>query len=445
MRATYKEAAFSVDYREQEVGRIMDAVAAFRSIAIIGLAGMGKSNIVRFIVSHPQVREHYLKDQAKHTAFVHVDCASLIEPTEREILHETAFLLIRDGIPSIKPTLPQNAADLRRSVRELILSVESSTNLVLVLDYFEEAAVQLSPTFFNYLFHLRNTRQHGNLSNIFVTRRPMARLGELQELLDDACVITPLGIRDALESIQRHEVRLGCTFNAAQRDTLVVCTGGHPGLLKNAAELLKAGRIDITRPTAEIAREMLQSSKVKNLCDELWNDLLPAEQAVLLNSVLDTQPTSRPAVGGAAYLERYGILVAGGSTPDEAGLSIFCPLFEVFIRHIVSNKPDTFRVTAIAPNQARIETEFGNEQARLSPLLFAVLSILAEAEGQVVPTDEIIEAVYGDEAEGISDAALSQLVKRLRGVIDPCAQRLTDNPDCRCIETVRGIGYRLAG
>jgi hypothetical protein len=86
MALTYKEAAFPVDYRQAEMRQIMAALYRLRSIAITGLAGMGKSNVVRFIVSHPQVRARYLKERADDYAFVHVDCAGLARGEEESVL-----------------------------------------------------------------------------------------------------------------------------------------------------------------------------------------------------------------------------------------------------------------------------------------------------------------------------------------------------------------------
>ena len=54
----------------------------------------------------------------------------------------------------------------------------------------------------------------------------------------------PLAREDALDSIRRDEARLGCAFSAAEREALVACTGGHPGLLKNGSELLSSGAPD---------------------------------------------------------------------------------------------------------------------------------------------------------------------------------------------------------
>ncbi|MDH4135165.1 MAG: winged helix-turn-helix domain-containing protein [Anaerolineae bacterium] len=444
MSPIYKEAGFPVYYREAEVRQVMEAVYKLRSIAITGLAGMGKSNVVRFIVSHPQVQARYLKERANDYAFVHVDCAGLADNDEAEILGEIVAQLRRDGLSAGAAQLPQVSHSIRHVLKEQILSVEFNLNLVLVLDYFDQAAAKLDKAFFNYLFHLRNARPQGNLSFIFATRRPLGHLHELQELLDDGCVIGPLSRKDALDSIRRDEARMGCTFDTAQRDKLIACTGGHPGFLKNAGELLPSGEIDVSLPREEIARQLLRSDKVKNLCEELWNDLTPAEQGILLNAARDIPLSKSVDDACVAYLEQSGALVRKKGGQSGLDVAIFCPLFEAFVRER-SAVSGTVRITAMFPNQARIETPTGEEWITLSPKLFALLLALTEARGQVLPTDEIISHVYGNEAAGVTNAALAQLVKRLRGLLDPRVRRMTDDLTYTCVETIRDVGYRLNG
>jgi DNA-binding winged helix-turn-helix (wHTH) protein len=444
MAPIYKEASFPAYYREAKVRQIMGAVYKLRSIAITGLAGMGKSNVVRFIVSHPQVRPRYLKERANDYAFVHVDCTSLAESNEAEILSEIAAQLRHDGLSAGDAHPPRVPHNIRRALKEQILSVESNLNLVLVLDYFDEAAAKLDKTFFNYLFHLRNARPRGNLSFIFATRRPIGHLHELQELLDDGCTIGPLSQKDALDSIRRDEARMGCTFDAAQRDKLIACTSGHPGFLKNAAELLGSGQVDTSLSGGEIARQLLQSDKVRNLCQELWNDLTTAEQGALLNAARGIPLSESVDGAGVAYLEQNGLLVRRKGGQGSLDVAVFCPLFETFVREkfIASG---AVRITAVFPNQARLETPTGEEWITLPPKLFALLLALSEARGQVLPTDEMISRVYGSEAAGVTNAALSQLVKRLRGALDPRVQRMTNDPTYTCVETIRDVGYRLNG
>ena len=443
MGPIYKEASFPAYYREAEVGHIMGAVYKLRSIAITGLAGMGKSNVVRFIVSHPQARSRYLKERADDYAFVHVDCAGLAHSDEAGIVGEIAAQLSHDGIAPPTNPWPQAPRSMRRMLRELILDVQPNLNLVLGFDYFDQAAAQLDQAFFNYLFHLRNTRPRGNLSYIFATRRPMGHLHELHELLDDGCTVGPLSTRDALDSIRRDEARLGCTFDQAQRETLAACTGGHPGFLKNATESLSRGQIDTTLPTAEIARQLLQSERLQNLCRELWNDLTPDEQTVLSGAATGAPPSRPRHHECVAFLERNGLLVRREIAPGELDRAIFCPLFETFVRQVMAAGSGTVRITAVYPNQARIETPAGEERMTISPRLFALLLALNESRGHVLPTDEIISRVYGSEADGVTNAALSQLVKRLRGTIDPRVQRMIDDHTYTCVETIRNVGYRF--
>lgn len=450
MPPTYKEASFPVGYREAEVRSIMKALYRRRSIAIMGLAGMGKSNLLRFIISHPQARARYLRERANDYAFVHVDCAALAESDEGEILDELAFQLrrdivrSRDGISAGAVQTPNTSLNLRRALREHILTIPSELNLVIALDYFDEAAARLDSAFFNYLFHLRNSRPKGNLSYVFATRRPMGHLGELQELLDDGCTVGPLTHGDALDSIRRDEARLGCTFTPAQRERLIACTGGHPGFLKNASELLCSGRVDTDLPEEALVRQLLESKKVENLCQELWDDLTPSEQHILINVSrgIAPSPSATSAIRvDVADLERNGVLVRG----KQAGVKLFCLLFESFAHSLEFAIAEAVRITAVFPNQARIETSTSVETVTLSPKLFALLFTLAEAEGEVLTTDELISRVYGNEALGVSDAALSQLVKRLRRALDPLARRMTNDPAHTCVETIRGTGYRLNG
>lgn len=431
----YKEAAFPVDYREAEVGQIMAALYRLRSIAITGMAGMGKSNVVRFSVSHPEVRARYLKERADDYAFVHVDCAGLARD-EEEILAEIAAQLYRAGLTPGESPRHQSPREARRMLKERILGVDASLSLVVALDYFDKAAVELDASFFDYLFHLRNARPRGNLAYVFVTRRPLGRLGELQELLDEGCVIGPLGCRDALDSIRRDEARLGCVFEATQRDKLIACTGGHPGFMKNASELLASGVLDAGLSEGEMACQMLQAGRVRALCEELWRDLTPPEQAILARA---TNDLPLPHVADVATLGKNGLLVRKNGEP-----AIFSPLFEAFVCE-QSPDPGAVRIEAVFPNLARIKAAAGEESVTLSPKLFALLAALAGARGRVLSTDALIASIYGDEADGVTNAALSQLVKRLRAALDPCLHKMLGDPTYTCVETVRDAGYRFNG
>ncbi|MEW5959311.1 MAG: winged helix-turn-helix domain-containing protein [Chloroflexota bacterium] len=438
MALVYKEAGFPVDYRAAEVEQIMGAIYRLRSIAVTGLAGMGKSNLIRFIVSQPQVRPRYLKERANDYIFVHVDCTGLLDSSEAEILNEIAGQLGYNDPLADEVRLPPVSRSLRRILKTQILNLGPYLNLVVALDNFDEAAARLDKSFFNYLFHLRNSRPRANVAYIFTTRRPMGPLYELQELLDDACFIGPLNEQDALASIGRDEARLNRAFDRRQRDKLLAWTGRHPGFLKNATELLGSRKIDASQPEDEIVQHLLASEKIRGLGEELWRDLTPAEQGILLN-IAGGLPVSEAVE--IEYLERSGLLIR--KNVKRAGPAIFCPLFEAFIRQNTPAVSGMVRITASLPNQAQIKTPLGQEIVTLPPKVFALLLVLTEARGEVVTIDEIINHIYGAEAVGVTNAALSQLVKRLRSLLDHYIQRLINDPTYTCVETVRDVGYRL--
>ena len=78
-----------------------------------------------------------------------------------------------------------------------------------------------------------------------------------------------------------------------------------------------------------------------------------------------------------------------------------------------------------------------NTQLKLSPVEFALLSHLAAHPGQVFSRDQLMSAIYTD-YRIVSDRTVDTHVKNLRG-------KLSDaNPGPELIESVYGIGYRLA-
>ncbi|MEJ2209107.1 MAG: winged helix-turn-helix domain-containing protein [Anaerolineae bacterium] len=439
----YKEAEFPLHYRRAEVGQIVGALSRLRSVSIHGLAGMGKSNIVRFLVSHPRVLPHYLPERAQQYVLLHLDCSGLAECSESEILTEVAIQLQEKGLVPVLPPLASEPGRARRDLRDRILRVDPGLHLVVVLDDFDHGAATLGRAFFNYLAHLRNARPKGNMLYVFVTRRALGPLHELAELLDDACVIGPLDWRDTRDSLRRDGARLGYTFADKEEERLHTLTGGHPGALKNVAELVACGAVDLARAEDEVTAQLLRSAKVRRTIEELWQDLTESEQEAV-SCVVRGLPLPLQEDDPAARLTAYGVLVESTGGPDAPHLRPFCPLLEAFVR--ARAKGDgPICLTPVVPNRVRIKGRLGREEVTLSPLLFELLLALVQARGEAVSIDELIWRVYGDEAAGASNAALSQLVKRLRDAVDPQAQKVSGDAAYSCVETLRGVGYRLAG
>jgi DNA-binding response OmpR family regulator len=78
----------------------------------------------------------------------------------------------------------------------------------------------------------------------------------------------------------------------------------------------------------------------------------------------------------------------------------------------------------------------GRDPCRLTQLEFRLLYVLMTNRNQVVPTEVIVERVWGYSGEGDRDL-LRGLVSRLRHKMEP------DPDKPRFIETISGIGYRF--
>jgi DNA-binding response OmpR family regulator len=79
----------------------------------------------------------------------------------------------------------------------------------------------------------------------------------------------------------------------------------------------------------------------------------------------------------------------------------------------------------------------GRDPCRLTQLEFRLLYVLMTNREQVIPTEAIVERVWGYAGEGDRDLVRG-LVSRLRHKIEP------DPDKPRFIETLSGVGYRFS-
>lgn len=98
---------------------------------------------------------------------------------------------------------------------------------------------------------------------------------------------------------------------------------------------------------------------------------------------------------------------------------------------------DVIRIGALSIDLARREAAVGSVAVKLTLLEFEILALLARHAGQVFSREQILEQVWGYDYLGdlrVVDAVIKRLRAKLRAA----------EPDGDWIETVRGIGYKLA-
>ena len=74
----------------------------------------------------------------------------------------------------------------------------------------------------------------------------------------------------------------------------------------------------------------------------------------------------------------------------------------------------------------------------LTRVEFRLLSTILGADGRVLSRDQLLDAVYGQDAAEVLDRTIDVHIRRLRDKLD-------DDPEApRYVQTVRGVGYRAA-
>lgn len=106
--------------------------------------------------------------------------------------------------------------------------------------------------------------------------------------------------------------------------------------------------------------------------------------------------------------------------------------------HYVSEgePPEQLRVGSLEIDIARHQATLQGEPLDLTPKEFALLACLARYPGRVVPREEIIAAVWGDEL-GPHSRSLAVHIGRLRRKIEP------DPANPQLLITMSGVGYTL--
>ncbi len=87
---------------------------------------------------------------------------------------------------------------------------------------------------------------------------------------------------------------------------------------------------------------------------------------------------------------------------------------------------------------SRHEVRRGDQTIDLTRVEFRLLSAILGADGRVLSRDQLLDAVYGQDAAEVLDRTIDVHIRRLRDKLD-------DDPEQpRYVQTVRGIGYRAA-
>jgi DNA-binding winged helix-turn-helix (wHTH) protein len=396
------------NYRKEEVQHLLATLRVGECISLIGLSGMGKSNLLGFLA-------HRASPQEKLGPMcILIDCNRLSKFTAEDFfqlaLHQLQPVLESLGIQ--REESQGNPFDELNNEFSSILET-SKKPLALLMDGFDDLTRAVDRPFFNQLRSLRDTHKY-RLSFLLATRQPLEnitgpdKIREFEDLLvSNQTWLRPLSEKDAHWTIQRLEERMGLSFDKSTKLNLLSLSGHHPGLLKAIAAAWSTA--DPTVPTS-----WLKQTAVSRECELLWGDLPEGSRNAMYYEPINDE-----------ILQNAGLVKDG---------QLFSPVFAAFIQDKSSTE------LRLDPSTGEVFRGGARLSISLTAKEFALLSYLLDNKDAICEKDAIIRAIWPEDKvyeEGIRDDSLAQLVRRLRIKIEP------DPSNPTYIQTIPGRGYRF--
>ncbi len=437
-------------YRQDLLRPLFQRIYAAESAAVVGAASMGKSRLLQFMLLRPDVRAHYLGDQATTTLLLWADCNRMGEISSWA-LYELIFTTLVEAAGEHKALvdLRGQLIDMRRDViveqnallaqRNLELALrmicqERGLSVCIILDEFDECLKTLSGQTLSSLRSLRDANKYRLTYVLFLRDVPAAIRDPddyegFYELFSRSILgLTPYSQVDASRVLEQLRARYGHALpplDESSRTELLRLSGRHPGLLVALVDAL-ASKPPLGRTWEEWAAS---NEAVKEELRKLWFGLR-AEERRLLNYMAMSGSENHVDFEQPAYkaLTLKGLIQEDG----QGGYRFFSPLFGDYAR---KNAP------ASTPLHVDVEGGWvfvdGRRIDGLTNKEFGLIVFLYQRRGDICSPDEIISHLYGDDEYNVDPNMAATWITRVRKKIEPNPK----NPIYLLNE--RGRGYCL--
>lgn len=323
--ATSRARALPIDFRQQEVGRIMERWRAAESCSLVGVGSVGKSNLLLHL-ANPQVQAAYMKEaQVRQFKAILIDPSLMVplppktaenEPLRcwagYELLMHRLFIAFHDtGVLNETETrqfyetyqLLQSGTNpmfaymgLRYFELGLEYFMRRGFHIVFMFDEFEEMLRELPVKFFLTLRGLRDANKK-QLSYLTFTRMPIPSVLERERIdplsiepfvelfTDNTYYIGPYDDVDARRMVEELMVRNHIEYDEYTVNFLLWATGRFAGLLRAGFRALET--MPDLSPSAlmtrsdKLAAQLAGKLPIQTECRTIWLSLSDTERQVL--------------------------------------------------------------------------------------------------------------------------------------------------------------------
>jgi hypothetical protein len=444
VQATSGRSSLPVGFRQEIAAPIMQRIKGGECCAVVGVGSVGKSNLLHHL-AQAGVRQHYLGADAERTLFLKIDANAMVEESVwgyyELMLHrliQTAETLDPAWGTRFNP-LYERAIDgsndrlARRYLERVVSALRTEPHryrLVFLMDEFDQVFSKIEGRLFAGLRALRDDHKY-NLVYVVAGRFELSQVRSIQgprEAFYELVHLSTFGLGpytegDARQMIARLATRRGLDLNERALKAIITATRAHPGLMRAATWAVIDGQADPRK--GDLSTQLLSDQNVRDECRKIWEGLSSEEQRTLDEIVLGGPWVDRNE-RSSELLELKQVVVREGGLPR-----VFCELFANYVR-------EDKKVPRLRINQHRQTVWRGHHQIEgITAQDFKLLSYLHQNCGRICSRDEIIDAVWEEEAAGATYQALQAAIGRLRRKIE------TDPGDPVYLITHRDRGYQL--
>ncbi len=412
--------------RAAEIDQILGLLRNGQSVSLIGPRRIGKSSLLLHL-ARPETRAGHQVDFPR-TLFLLVDCQELGGSPPEEVYEALLTeLLERARQAGCEVEEVERFGTYRSLDRVLAQLSQREVSVVVLLDEFEllAANAHLTPYFFARLRGL--TTKYG-LAYLTASQRPLFDITADEEILSspffNIFVTLPLGLYSEKEARGLLLARLagtGVTFPPELHDHLLALAGYHPFFLHIAGYHAFQAVLQGKGLEGEEALTSLDAPievEADSHLSYLWQNLTVEEQYALA--------TLAGAVDHLRLLEQQCLIRA-----VDGGYGYTSRILRRFVRR--QQVPGVIQAGPFVIDEHRHSVRAAGQELALTTSQFDLFARLTRDAGQVVHSDELEAAVWGEVLVDDPDR-LKTLIKRLRRAIEPYDSWIVSE---------RGVGYTL--
>ena len=438
------ESLYPKDTRDKEIQKILNFVKEGHSCQVIGIPGVGRSNLLGLLSYNRNVRLKHLGENQKWFHFVLLNFSEI---RKKPLSDATKFIFLGllDSLRERK--MDKEYAVVNKIFKESIevndelvlfqglkktidfLAIEKELTIVFLFDRFEEYIPMLTSEFFANLRVLRNRAKY-RFSVIFSVNRPLEDVFEpvffadFYEFMAGKIVYLPILDNPGLDfRIYYLEKVTGKKVTRNILEKIMELTAGHASLTRHSLEAVLASGNQQLTSGSNYVEFFLKQKPVRSALFGILNSLTPSEQNIL--SLLDFSGYD------ISYLENVGLIKNGKLTIQ---------LLKEYVKENAIIRIEGAEKIVFDENTNEIKKGADVISDKLTSSEFKLLRFFILNPEKIIERDEIIKAVWEDvqSTAGVTEQALDQLIFRLR-------KKIEANPNSpEHIITIKGRGLKFS-